>query len=360
MFNYFLNKDDFLKYGIRKNFKWNVLHKMYLNEYQKVKEYYRNREYNYENNNMLVKLTKLLKRDITTDPLDYLFYLDANAEYFANQMGIVSNKATGTVMNSVVFNGKSNELYIYVDNAVDPRYMKDNWRDYESLRFIKTPICDVYYPVLFDYTLVSGGINIIEIDVKAMMLQYYYWCKDRYLKERDDKANVFIPTVVIPNMSDSLIDLALWNRYVKLTLGRPIPETRIKHPMYLIDYSKGIDDIYKNLIKENTKTSIYVTQMMMSIPTLIKEDMLDVLVLHKDYFNRQSKWVLWVSRLADIADIYKMLGKRGKRLNKSLYMSLRYAIKNLKNRDTQVLDKLDKSNRNHFKAQLNYLGKELK
>jgi len=338
MFGYFINaSDQYTDYPIKKYTKWLAIRKQYLIELDKVKSYYRHREYNYDNSNMLTRLIKTLSRPAVIPVLDYLEYINNDVQYISKQFNITTNLSPGVLHNNVLFRGNSDEIFLYVDNTADPYEMADTWLNYPSIRVIKTDITDVDYPILFRYEKVSLGLSIFEIDIKALMLQYYYWSKGRLLENKDISANIFIPTVIIPNITDSLIDYAIWNRYLHIALDEDILESAtFKHPISHIDMTSRIDSVIKDVAKDTLNSSTYITQLLKTIPTMINSDMLSTLRIHKEYFNKQSKWVLWISRLSDIVAIHRTLGKRGYKLNKDLFNSLPYEIKIMLRRESGI------------------------
>jgi len=360
MFNYFTNNNDAdIQYPIKKYFKWNLVKKMYRGELEKTKDYYRNREYNFGNSNPLVRLVKTLSRSPDLTALEFLSYIDIDTEYIVKQFDFVSNLSSGKVLDNVLFSGDSREIFLYVDNAVDPMTLKSDWRTYESIKVVKTDITNINYPVLFRYDKISPGITVFEIDVKAIMLQYYYWVKERLLADRDTAANVFIPTVVVPNISNSLVDRVIWNRFKLLATGEPIDNYGPKHPISLIDYQTGIDEILLDIADDNLDQSIYMSQLLKTIPAIIENDQYDAMQISKSYYNKQSQWALWVSRLEDIIDLHKMLGVAGYRKNRDLFIKLPYEVKQLNRRSTEYEDKLDLYNLELMKENIEYINKNI-
>jgi len=360
MFNYFINPlDEDVRYPTKKYFKWNLVKKMYARELNRVKDYYRNREYNYDNNNMFIKLIKTLARDNTLPVLDYLEYINTDAKYAISRFGFVSNRSHGSVMDNVLLERESSEAFLYIDNAIDILDMETGWRDYESIRVISSDITDIYYPTLFKYTRPAGRITIYEVDIKAIMLQYYYWSKERKALDRDTSANVFFPTVVIPNISNSIIDQAIWNRFKSFVIDEPMVISRMRHPIALIDYTKGIDSVLLDIIKDVRDTSIPVSQLLKTIPNITNSDTYHTLQITKSYYNKQSKWILWVARLNDIVIIHKLLGDRGYKLNRALFNSLPYELKLMNRRESTYVGWLDPLTEVSILADIEYLEKTL-
>jgi len=291
MFNYFITAPDGdTSYPIKTYFKWNVIKSMYLSELDKSIEYYRNRGAALENNNILVRLVKSLAGDTHNDILDYIAQSENDIKYIVKQFHFVSNISDGEALNNVVFEGSSDEIFLSVDNTPDPSVLADTWETYQSIRVIDTDIDDVYYPVPFRYEK-DYGTTIFEIDILGMLIQYYYWAVNRESMDRDISPNVFLSSIVLPNITYSLVDYAIWNRFKAIALGEEINYEPRKHPVHLIDYTKGIDQVLSDVVKENADSSIYVTQLLKTIPTIVNDDMYETLRIHKSYYNKQSKWI---------------------------------------------------------------------
>jgi len=361
VFKYFINtQDSNTQYPIKKYYKWEAIKKLYNIELAKVKEYYRHREYNFSNNNMLTKLIKTLSRSTTLPVLDYLEYIDTDIPYICKQMGITNNLSQGKVHDNVLFEGNSKEVFISVNSTIDPFSMCDVWLDYPSIRAVKTDVTDLDYPVLFRYPKLGLGISVFEIDIRAIMLQYYYWSKGRMFNDLDTSVNIFIPLVVIPNILDSMIDLAIWNRYITIANGNKIynPESS-RHAINVINLTSRIDNVLKDVIKDTKDHSLYITQFLRHIPVLLEQDMYNVLNIHKEIYNRQSKWVLWVTRISDIVSIHKTLGVRGYRLNKNWFNLLPYEIKLIENRDGALDNILGEYHYSTFQNNINYIKENI-
>jgi len=340
MFNYFINAPDIdTNYPIKTYFKWNVLKKMYIGELAKVVEYYRDRNAAIENSNILVRLLKSLIGDIHSDVLEYMTYSEGDIKYLVKQFHFVSNISDGKTLKNVIFEGQSSEIFLSIEESPDPITMADTWEDYQSIRVIDTDIDDVYYPVPFRYEK-PYGTSIFEINIMGMLLQYYYWANQRESIDRDTSPNVFLSNIVFPNITYSLVDYAIWNRFKAIALGNAIEYEPRKHPVYLIDYTKGIDKVLMDVIKNSSNSSIYVTELLKTIPTIVNDNMYETLRLHKSYYNKQSKWVLWVSRIDDIVTIHKTIGKRGYKINRGLYNIIPYDLKLMERGESTYDDKV--------------------
>jgi len=342
MFRYFTTASDDTEYPIKKYFEWNLIKTMAGEQIEKAKDYYRNREYSYPNNNPIIRLLKMMLRDPNAmDIFEYMDYVDNAIPYLTKQFLLVDSHSQGKVLTNVLMSGSSNETFIVVDNTTDLLGAADNWKELESIRVISSDITDVNYPVLFDYYKYSPGLTMFEIDLRAIAVQYYYWAKTRVYGDLAININVFFPMVVIPNILNSLMDIAIWNRYKSIASGMTIVDNDNKKPIALIDYTTGIDDVLSKVAKHLDGNSYYVTQLLRSVPMITSDSAYDVLRLSISIYTRQSLWSLWVSRADDITVIYNTMGKRGHRINKMLFNRLPYVVRNMRNREGALEDIID-------------------
>ena len=361
MFRYFTsNNDEDTVYPVKKYFEWNVIKKMSNTQLAKAKDYYRHREYSYPNNNPFIRLLKMLLRDPTAmDIFDYMDYVDTDIPYLTKQFLFVNSYSQGTVHNNVLMRDNSNEAFVVVDNATDLLSVSDNWIDLEGIRVVSTDMTDVNYPVLFDYDKSSQGLTIFEVDLRTIALQYYYWAKTRVGTDLAINVNVFFPLVVIPNITNSLMDMAIWNRFKAICKGVTLVDSYTRHPINLIDYTTGIDDVLVKVARDLEGSSYYVTQLLKSVPAISEPTAYQVLQLKTSIYTRQSVWALWLSRIDDITVIYKVLGKRGHRINKLLFNRLPYIVKAIRNRSGALESIIDIYSQYKLDKFIEWVDKEL-
>jgi hypothetical protein len=85
-------------------------------------------------------------------------------------------------------------------------------------------------------------------------------------------------------------------------------------------------------------------QILKTIPTVVSENMYDVLTIEHKYYTQQSEWVLLLSRIYIINDIIRLLGKRGMSRNKDLLNRIPVYLKvvaRIRTIDNKLLDVLN-------------------
>ena len=328
MFKLFVNNNDDTRYPIKKYTKFDYIKRRYLTELTKVKDYYRNKERAVDNKHLVSRLVNMLTPSLSLDIYDYLKVIDTNARFLSRQFGIVSNIHSGVVMDNIFFGKNSKEILLYKEHPIDLDHFEENWMNYTPVKVIYTDSTDLNMDIPFNnkqYFL--PVLNIMSIDIVVLMLQYYKWANNRMLMSLATNTNIFISQIVLPNMLDNMLDLAIYNRFMKLSEEREIPEFKINHPFHVLDLSPGVDKILLDIVKDLKSTNIPVMQILQTIPTITNVDMYDVLFIDHKYYTKQSEWVLLLSRIYTINDLVRLLGKKGMSRNKDLLNKLPVYLK---------------------------------
>lgn len=344
MFNYYLNKRNTeLSYPIKKYSKWDWIKRRYLFDFYKTKDYYRNRIRAVDNKSMISRLVDVLKESLGLPVYSYLKSVDANARLTSKQFNITSNINYGELHKSEVYGDNSYEAFLYTDTEIDIDYIEHNWRDIASLKIIYNSNTDLDFLVPFNQNknFKKATLTVFEIDVVKMLLQYYYWAKEQTLLGNSVNTNVFIATVIYPNVLDSYMDMAIFNRFLAIANDIAIDEFITKQPYTTIDYSAGVDRILSGVVKDVKNQSIPLAQLLDSVPMLVKNNANELLYIDNKYYTVQSKWVLYISRLKYVLLLITLMGKKGRSRNRDLLTTLPAYIKQIERSSVVVLNSDD-------------------
>ena len=342
MLKYFIKKIDDIDYPVKEYSRFDWVRRKYLFELEKVKNYYRYRIRATNNKNILSKLIDLLRTDITKDEFDYYKYVDSNAEYIAKQLNIVNDLSSGKVLESEIYGDNSYEILLSVNNDIDFDYIANNWIELETLRVIKTDNVQLNFTVPFEnIDMYIDTLTIFEIDIVTMLLQYRHWALERMSNDDSIDPNVFIATIVYPNVLNNMIDLTIFNRYMNIALDiEQYTELDNKNPFLIIDYNDKVNNILKEVVKDTKNRNIYLTQLLKTIPSIYNNNMIEALHINKDIFNIRSYWVLVVARLKIVLNLIKILDKHGMKRNKDLINRIPVDLKEIERRSSYVENKL--------------------
>jgi len=344
MFNIFFKKQTTLDLPIRKYTEFDYIRNRYKEELVKIKEYYRNKDNAVNNTNLLSRLVYNISPNIELDIIDYYKIVDANAIYTARQFGLVSNISNGKVLENNLYSDNSYEIFNYVSKDIDIIHMVNNWIEYKPVNVTYTENTNI------DYRLLNGrlpldkiSLTVIEVDLIMMSLMYKFWAKDRIRNDKSTNTNVFIATIIVPNILDSMLDITIFNRFIDIYRYGSSSTFDIKHPFTILDYTKGIDKVLTKVVKDVDNRNYYIEQLLLSIPTIVSNNMLDALYIDNPIYTRQSEWSILAARIDYIVFILEILGVNGIKKNKDDIYKLRIIIKNLENGSTNLFSKLPDS-----------------
>jgi len=344
MFNFFVKPKSPFNYPIKKYYKFEYIKRKYNFEINKVKDYYRGKNRAVNNRHILNRLITILAPTYTLEDFDYYSRVDSNSRLVSKQFNIVSNINKGKVLNNELYGGNSEELLLYTESDIDLGSFKYTWMTATPIRCIYSSSSDVSFSFPYEnITLPKNSFHIFEIDITMMVMMYKYWCIERVKEDNSTNPNVFIATMVLPNIIDSLIDIRIFNRYLDIAVGNSVNEEIVNvHPFPIVDYTKGIDDVLKQVVKDTGNTSIPLEQLLLSIPVIVEDNALEIVKLTHTYFTAQSKWVLYISRIKVILKLLKVFNKRGIARNKDIVNELPFILKTILRRSGGLPDILPK------------------
>jgi len=335
LFKLFTNNNDTTQFPIKHYSRFDLIKRRYLEELDTIKTYYRNKDRAVDNRHILNRIITLLAPNVYLDNYEYYKIVTASSELLSKQFDIVSNLHSGKIHDNLFFGNNSKEILLYTDSGLDPYDIEDNWIDIPAVRVIYTEDTDLSMNIPFnnnDY--IVPVLHVMTIDINLMLLQYKYWAIQRIDNDMGINPNVFISQIVLPNMLDNMLDLAIYNRFNSLLQGFKIESNKFNHPFHVLDYSKGIDNILKKVIKDVKNTNIDIIQLYKTIPTIVNDNMYQALQIRKDYFTKQSEWVLFVSRIPTIYYTLLVLGEKGIKRNKDKLTRLPAKIKQIERSKT--------------------------
>lgn len=362
MFNLFTRTNfDIINYPIKLYPRWNYLKQRYIKNTEDLLTYYNNKVSVVNNRHLLSKIIDICSPDIHLNLYDYYKTFDPNVPYYGAHFGLVSNIRKGRIQDNL-FTSNSKDVLILTEQDNDISKINLHWKTSSPLKIIYTEDTDLDYSLLNGNKSITGDITslfITELDMRMLLIMYRAWAKDRELHGYSTDANRFIASIVIPNAWRKYLDLVLFNRFMTIFYQGECRDYDIKHPIPIVDYSRGIDTIYKQVI-DSIKTGAYpVVQLMKMIPTVYYKSMLDALRINYKSYTMQSEWVRWLGRIKYVNFLLDLMGKRGYTRNREYITPLRYKIRELENRSTMINKGIGDKLMTNFNNQLDVLKSKI-
>lgn len=325
-----------------------------------VLSYYHNRTRAVNNGHIISRLIDLTVPSIDLDIVDYLYHVKVQAPFVCKTLQITSNINYGKTHESIFFGRNSKELLMYVENDIDIYTIKDTWQTLSAINpiYIDDPIVDYRVPNgTKDYAV--DTLSVFEIDPVLLLLQYKYWALSKQLENSSTNVNVFVATVVLPNMIPKLVDLGLYRRFEYYMEDISIPQTIIKHPILVYDYTPLYDEIIKYVANKYKHRTIFIERILQEIPAVTNINMLEVLKVNTRFHTTQSLWVDVLSRIFTVKRLVVFIGNGGIVTNSYLLRRIPIKLRQLENQLTRLESLLPESIYNKYMATVTVLKNKL-
>ena len=294
------------------------------------------------------------------DLFDYFRYIDQDSPYISRQFNIVSNISQGKMFKNLFYADNSYAIIVNVNNEINLFNIKKNWRELVPLRCIYTRTTNLDFYQM-DKTIIPKHeeLTIVELDVVMMLLQYRFWAKERLFNGWSSNPNVYVYMMLYPHFVNTMLDVQLFNRFKNIYYNIPNSEMEAKHPFHVIDYTNGIDNIYRQVQNNFSKSNVTITHLLRIIPTIYNNDMAETLFINNPYYTKQSEWSIWLSRIDYIVFLLDFIGTRGLSRNRDILYSLPATIKRLETRSTTIEDKVLPHMYQEFLEKIEYIKEKI-
>lgn len=349
MLQLFMSHDN-TNYPIKSYSRMDYIRRRCQYELDRIMNYYYNREASTNNNHLISRLVHNLSDTYNIDPMKVYREVNNNKDYVARVMKITSDISFGEVHNNILYKNNSKEVFVSVDNFINPYTFREKWMDYVPIRVVYTDELNIdFYNFDGSKEKQEESITVVEIDINILMLMYNYWSLERLKNDKSTNTNTFVKTVVLPKMMGSCLDLTIWNRYINIFYNNDMYLGYSQHhPFHVIDFRNEIDNILRKIVKDTSNVNMDFNNLINYVPTIYNNKMINTLLLNRSYYTRQSEWTIWASRIKYIEAILDIAGSAGIRRNTSDVSKLPQYIRLLENGSTPIGTMLSGKVKNDF------------
>lgn len=279
-------------------------------------------------NNVLYKLISSFNTDISLSPYDYYMKTRVLSKFKGNVLGFVSDLSIGTVYRDQFYKN-SYEVFYTLDSELNIPYVASNWRELVPFRIVLSPVSNLNYECRPLYQDIEDSLAVYEVDINLLMMMFYYWAKERRSNSRSTDPSVFLNQFVYPNSLKESMNLVIWNMLTnKLNNPDFDPKTKTNkvYPVYTVDIGYRLDAVIKAYISNFTNTGYLLGRTINSCPTFNYEnknndEMLYYLRTNINPMYRNTRWLLWVSRLPFFITLLKLIKDKGLKFNLDIFRS---------------------------------------
>lgn len=327
------NKYKFSTVGT--NYFINVKKYLLINKHT-VEEYYRNK-IDRVNNNILKDIINDLYRD-EADIVDFIFAISSRKDYVLRNYGIVSTGTRGKALKNIFFKN-SIEVIMDKDDGLHIDKLDDmikDWEDIQALTCIEHNYRDTHYHTLnnkLEYLKDKNNISIFTIDFIKLMIQFRCYRINALKLDRAVSASEFLYRYVLPNASESLMNISLINYYITENIDdvelNEVKQT-FKTPIVLLNNKSTFDSYMLNisgLFRKMSKNKPY--QLLLHRMLLLNGSTLDFLYdrTKGTEYDITNRWANNLSVLKTLYFIIKFMGDGGVRFNRDFIANLRVNLK---------------------------------
>lgn len=264
-----------------------------------VKSYYRQAPKYVESTNLIALLIQQFVVNMHLDDDQWISQIERQATGVARNLGLVSAINKGKIfMKGITLGPHSEEIAIASYERFKREGLGKIWRDLKPVRYLYHTRTDVSLPIM-NNTTPGRAHGVISINIPMLMAQYRYWL--RYQKSlgivQFENVYRFVGAIVLPNMIESFLDIAFFNRIDRESQGIKNPTFPVQHPFYITDMSERLDKLAAKINFESILKGIEIEGLAYITPMIVKENLFDVMELPREPVTYQNEWALALSRL---------------------------------------------------------------
>lgn len=266
-----------------------------------VKQFYARAPKQVDARNVLGNLLQHIPVRMDLEDHDYIRYAADWVDNLSRAFGFVTSSNRGRVhAGGVTLGGQTEEIIIATNELPDIKDAGQRWRRFAPFTYLYHTRTDTNLPIM-NNSAQGPGYGIAALNIPLLALQYRYWVRMQAMIGLAQKDSVyrFIGGYVLPNATDSFLDIAFFNRIANQAQGIPGTNLPNAHAFYLSDISNRLEQVGK-LINNQALRMDNIENMAWVTPMLSKANLFEVMALPKDPVTRHNEWAYAIARMSYI------------------------------------------------------------
>lgn len=350
----FFNTPDIYGQGTITPASWPYLKRGLLRNLEIVKRYYYEKPFAVKSNHILIRLLNNLGVSFNINLERFASIVDSKSNSISMNFKFSSPVYRGNIFSDIFYGGNIDEILVSNDDYFDVYQVYNNWKTVQAVKVITHPKSDL------DLLLPNGkyigtesGTAVISINIAMLAVQYKAFLDKEYsvmmAGESPKSTAHFIHMYVLPNMLDSHLDVALFNRAYNILTGSQMGVSAKKNVFFTTNLTEQIDSAYRDLIKFYSERDRDYKTILRSFPVVSNDDFETTLRLPELAPTRQIVWVNVVARIRAIEFLVKLSSNNNNPFNKNTNnIFLRYfklyendrALDMILDRESQIQNKI--------------------
>lgn len=331
------------EYGVTRLPEWKTVQDGLTRNLRMVLNHFRHTSYSVAADHLLVQILQSIDVPLSLNSERYYNNISFDALVTANTFQLTTPFGVGKVFKGVFFNKAIKEVIIGFDEAFNYAKVEADWQNATPVRVLRHPFTHL------DLQVPNGkvaspqlGLAVIAVNVSLLAFQYRAFYQAEIAKQKRDPTYVqrnimqFMHMYVLPNMLESYLDYALFNRFNHLWLNKPMYSYSNREVVHVPDYTKLVNSVYKRQIEIIQRSSYSAPATLAAMPAASVPDMRPVMFVPDVVPTRQILWSVILSRLPMLLFLVRAAQGNERVQNQNGLLGVETTLLRLKNQ--RVLD----------------------
>lgn len=274
-----------------------------------VKSYYRKAPKYVESTNLFALLIQQFVINMNIDDSAWVRQIEEQSKGAARNLGLVSPINKGKIFTKGITLGPhSEEVAIASYEKFQREGLGKVWRELKPVRYLYHTRTDTSLPIM-NNTTPGRAYGVITVNVPMLMVQYRYWLRWQKNLGIEQFENVyrFVGSVVLPNMIESFLDIAFFNRLDRASQNISNPTFPVQHPFYLTDMNPRVDKLTEKVNFESFLKGIEVEGLAWITPMIVQENLFQVMAIPREPVTYQNEWAYALARVPYVRYLCRMV-----------------------------------------------------
>lgn len=264
-----------------------------------------------QSQHFLIRLLMSLGVPMSLATNRYYDTVDTRSKGLSMHMKMTSPYYRGTVHEGVFYGEGSTEVLLLDEDYFDFQWVHNNWEKAVPIKVLLHPKSDLnmLMPMGKAYSE-EKGLAVISINIAMLAVMYRAFTLQQTRVKDSRSPYQFLGSYVIPNMLDSHVDWAIFNRIYRQAFGLEKPSAPIRRtPFFMPSYESYVDDAVRYTVEILSEQHLNLYATMHGMPAVSVFDMAGVFQTPDVYPTVQNAWALFAARSRVLRLLIKLCEK---------------------------------------------------
>jgi hypothetical protein len=292
------------EYGVARLPEWKTVQDGLKRNLVAMLQHYRHASYSVVPDHLLVKFIQSINVPVSLNSERYYSNILMNALATANAVGMTTPFGTGKLFQGVFFNKNIKEVVIAFDEPFRVERVEADWQNATPVRVLRHPYSQLSLQVPNGrFQSNDSGISVIAVNVSLLMVMYRCFVMTERSKQAANPDYVqrnimqFMHMFVLPNMLESYLDYALFNRFDEISQNVWVTRRAPNSVIHLPSYESQVASIYARTADILNRSSYTAPMTLAAVPVASVPDLRSVMFVPDVAPTRQILWSVILARL---------------------------------------------------------------